>query len=493
MTWRGRAFLLLAVSLAAAGCASVPREAGIGEARSLVSSREELPVRWNQGTAEDEEVSRKLDELLQSELSVEGAVQVALLANPSLQATYEELGVSQANLVQAGLLRNPVLFSTVRFPDRPPSGLSLKFEAALDFLDLLLLPARKRLAEDEFERAKLRVADRVLGMAAETRRAYYEALGTHQAASVRRLIAEAAGASLELARRIHAAGNLSDLGLAREEALHDQALVALAKSEAMLREKREHLNRLMGAWGERTALRLPAGLPDLPAGEVPLERLESIAVANRYDLAAARKELDVAARTLGITREWRWLLGAEIGATAERDTDGQWVAGPSLSLELPLFDQRQARIARDESLLRKKIAKVTALAIDIRSEVRELRDRLIHYRRLAEHYRTTVIPLRERIVGLTEREYNYMLVGAFDLITAKQQEFDAYQEYIEAVTGYWVARAELQRAVGGRLPDVSGEPDKPPPGHDHHPENSGWNNTEQQSNGEINTLSPNSA
>ncbi|WP_298439591.1 TolC family protein [Geobacter sp.] len=482
MTWRGRAVLLLAASLAAAGCASVPREAGIGEVRSLVSSRENLPVRWNQGTAEDEEVSRRVDELLREELSTEGAVQVALLANPSLQATYEELGVSQADLVQAGLLRNPVFFTTVRFPDRPPSGLSIKFEAAQDFLDLLLLPARKRLAEDEFERAKLRVAGRVLGVAAETRRAYYEALGAHQAASIRRLIAEAAGASFELARRIHGAGNLSDLGLAREEALDDQARVALARSEAMLREKRERLNRLLGAWGERTTWRLPTKLSDLPAGEVPLERLESLAVANRYDLAAARKELDVAARTLGITREWRWLLGAGIGATAERETDGHWVAGPSLSLELPLFDQRQARIARDESLLRREIAKVTSMAIDIRSEVRELRDLLIHYRRLAEHYRTTVIPLRERIVGLTEREYNYMLIGAFDLIAAKQQEFDAYQEYIEAVTAYWSTRAELQRAVGGRLPDVGGEPGEPrPPGHDHHPENGGWNNTEQQS------------
>jgi cobalt-zinc-cadmium efflux system outer membrane protein len=124
---------------------------------------------------------------------------VALVTNASLQVEYEELGVYQADLVQAGLLRNPVLFSTGRFSDRFPSGLNLKFEAAQNFLDLLLLPTRKRLAGDKFERAKLRVADRVLGMAAETRRAYYEALGAHQAALIRRFIAEAAEASYELA------------------------------------------------------------------------------------------------------------------------------------------------------------------------------------------------------------------------------------------------------------------------------------------------------
>lgn len=460
MISRPGAFLLLPLVLMATGCAAVPREAGFGEVRALVSAREEQRIHWNRGTPEDLEVSRAVDDLLKEELSAEGAVQVALLANPTLQAEYEELGVSQADLVQAGMLHNPVLFSTVRFPDRPPSGLSLKFEAAQDFLDLLLLPARKRLAEDEFERAKLRVSGIVLKVAAETRQAYYEALGAHQAASVRRLIAGAADASFELARRIHAAGNLSDLGLAREEGLLDQARVALARSEATLREKRERLNRLLGAWGKRTTWRLPEKLPDLPEAEIALAHLETLAVTNRYDLAAARKELDVAARTLGITREWRWLLGTEIGATAERDTDGQWVAGPSLSLELPIFDQRQARIAREEALLRREIAKITALAIEIRSEVRELRDRLVHYRRLAEHYRTTVIPLRERIVDLIQREYNYMLVGGFDLLAAKQQEFDAYEEYIAAVTGYWTARADLQRAVGGRLPDLV---DKEPP------------------------------
>lgn len=452
--------LLLSLLLMASGCASVPREAGFGEVQTLVSKRQEQRIHWNRGTPEDEEVSRKIDELLQEELSAEAAVQVTLLANPTLQGTYEDLGVSQADLVQAGLLHNPVLFSTVRFPDRPPSGLSLKFEAAQDFLDLLLLPARKRLAEDEFERAKLHVSEMVLKAAAETRRAYYEALGAHQAASVRRLIAEGAEASFELARRIHAAGNLSDLGLSRVQNQMDMARIALARSEAALREKRERLNRILGAWGDRTGWRLPEKLPELPEAEISFERLETLAIANRYDLAAARKELEIAARTLGITREWRFFMEGDIGATAERDTDGQWVAGPSLSLELPIFDQRQARIAREEALLRKEIAKITALAINIRSEVRELRDRLIHYRQLAEHYRTIVIPLRERIVVLTEREYNYMLVGAFELLAAKQQEFDAYEEYIAAVTGYWVANADLRRVVGGRLPDLT---EKEPP------------------------------
>jgi len=481
MTSRAGNLLLLSLALIMSGCASAPSDAGFGDVRTLVSARSDQRVHWNRGTPEDLEVSRSVDDLLKGELSAEGAVQVALLSNPALQAEYEELGVSQADLVQAGLLRNLVIFTSVRFPDSPPSGLNLKFETALDFLDMLLLPARKRLAEDEFERAKLRVADRVLDTAAVTRRAYYEALGARQTVLIRGLIAEAAEASFDLARRIHAAGNLSDLGLAREQALYDRARVDMARSEATLRDKREELNRVLGAWGERTGWRLPEKLPDPPKDEIPFERLETLAVFNRYDLAAARYELKTAARRLGITREWRWFLVTGIGATAERDSDGHWMAGPSLSMELPIFDQRQARISREEALLRKEIDKITALAVEIRSEVRELRDRLIHYRRLVEHYGTTVIPLRERIVELTEKEYNYMLVGAFDLLAARQQEFDAYVEYIRAVTDFWIVRADLQHAVGGRLPgqvEAQGEAPRVPSGtgdggpshekHDHH-------------------------
>ena len=46
-----------------------------------------------------------------------------------------------------------------------------------------------------------------------------------------------------------------------------------------------------------------------------------------------------------------------------------------------------------------------------------------------------------------------MLMGAFDLFMAKQQEFAAYQKYLEAVKDYWIIRADMQRSLGGRLPE----------------------------------------
>jgi cobalt-zinc-cadmium efflux system outer membrane protein len=129
-----------------------------------------------------------------------------------------------------------------------------------------------------------------------------------------------------------------------------------------------------------------------------------------------------------------------------------WVTGPALAIELPIFNQRQADIARLEAQLRRSQNRLTAQAIDIRSEVRSLKNRLIMQRNLIDHYRRTVLPLREQIVDLTLKKYNYMLTGAFDLLMAKQQEFEAYQKYLETVRDYWIIRAEMQRSLGGRLP-----------------------------------------
>ena len=90
-----------------AGCAQVPRKGGFNDVQRLVDDRVDYRLSWNQGLPEDREVQQAVDALLEKELTVDSAVQIALLNNARLQATYEELGVSQAEVVQAGLLQKP--------------------------------------------------------------------------------------------------------------------------------------------------------------------------------------------------------------------------------------------------------------------------------------------------------------------------------------------------------------------------------------------------
>ncbi len=448
--------ITIAFLVALAGC-SVPEDAGFDDARKSAEERTGQRVHWFRGGAEDDEVRRLISDLFSREITAESAVQIALLNNPVLQARYEDLGVAQADVVQAGILQNPTFMAAAHFPTRSGSQVGLEFEIVQQFLDLLMFPARKELATQEFERVKLRVVDDVIDVAARTKAAWFTVVAAQQSAEVYRTIAEAAAARAELSKRLKDAGNISELALARETDESESAKRDWAKADGEARAAREVLTVLLGAWGAEAGWTAPSKLPELPGTELPMDRLESLAIARRLDLAAALRERDASRSRLDLVKAFRWFGTVELGAGAHREPErgSGWLVGPTLALSIPLFDRKQAEIFALEAELRRRESLNRDLAIRIRSETRAVRDRLLTLRNLAEHQRKVVIPLRERIVALALKEYNFMLIGIAEVLRAREAEYDAYAESIELARDYWIARTELERAVGGRLPETA--------------------------------------
>jgi outer membrane protein, heavy metal efflux system len=439
--------------LLAGGCASTSPRPAFRDTAHLVESRIDQRITWNQGGVDDASVAKKVRDLLSRKLTVEGAVQISLLNNKTLQATYEDLSIAQADLVQAGLLQNPVFGVGLGFPVAGQGiRTGVEVHAATDFLSVFLLAARKKVAEAELRATKLRVADAVLRTAAEVESAFYQLSATQQIAQMRRTILEAGDAALDLAVRQHAAGNISDLDLANQQALYEQVRTDLVRSEADVITAREHLTRLLGLWGTDTTYQVADKLPELPTDEVELGHLESLAVSRRLDLGAAREESQVVSHALAMAKNYRWLGASSMGALYDRHPEHFTVFGPRAELEIPLFDQKQAVIARLEGQLRAALARETALAIAIRSEVRAVRTRLVVARAVVDRYAKVVVPLRQRVVMLSQEQYNAMLLGAYQLLTAKQNEVSAYREFIESLRDYWTARADLGRVTGGIVP-----------------------------------------
>lgn len=447
------------------GCASVPKEAGFSDVQNIIEQRIGRRVHWNQGTSEDAAVIDAVRSMLQQELTVDEAVQISLLNNRSLQATYEDLGIAQADLVQAGLLRNPTFGAGFRFPDKTVGGhrsTNTEFSVVQDFLDLLVLPLRKKVAAAQFEQAKLRVGNAVLNLAAEVRSTYYALQADEQTLEMRRTVVQATEAAVDIATRQHDAGTLKTLDLANQHGFHVQAKLDMTRTDIQIVVDRERLNRLMGLWGADTTWKLPGRLPDLSADEIPLEHLESLAVSQRLDLAAARQETLVISHALSLTRKYRYFYVFDVGVDTEHDVaDNVNFTGPNLTIELPIFDQRQAEIARLESQLRQSQQRLSSLAIDIRSEVRDVRNRLLTARNIVEYYQEVILPLRQRIVDESQLYYNGMLIGVYELLLAKQNQINAGREFIETLRDYWFARSDLERAVGGRL-IVTEEATQPP-------------------------------
>lgn len=443
--------LLVAVlPLAFAGCTSTNPKAAFNDMGKHVASRTGQEVRWMRDDAERREIEKAVEALLQTNLTAQSAVSIALLNNRTLQADFEEIGISQADLSAASRLRNPEFEGFWRFPNHGPN-LNSEYSLAQDFLDLLTLPARKKIAARNLEAVKLRIAHQVLTLAAEAQTAFYTVQAQQQLTNRLGLIVEVNEAAADVALRQYDAGNINALDLQNQQAAYTQSRLDLARAQTQLRADREKLNRLLGLWGKQTAWQMEAELPSLPEKELPLENVEALAISHRLDLAAARGEVINVQSALKLKKSVRWIPGASLGFSAEQDLDHSWVLGPTLSLEVPIFDQGQPEIARLASEYRRAARNLEALAVNIRSEVREARDALIAARDAAEYFQKVLLPQRQRILRETLLQYNAMQLGNIALLSAKEREALAERVAIETLRDYWIARAELERAVGGRL------------------------------------------
>src|SRR5712691_6028815 len=121
------------------GCASFSPDGGFGEVQSIVSRRVGQDAQWVRNDRDAEQVRATVKKLLAAPLTADAAVQIALINNRGLQATYAELGIAEADLVQAGRLRNPLFtFTHLRRGD----VLTIEREFLFDVLSLITMPLR---------------------------------------------------------------------------------------------------------------------------------------------------------------------------------------------------------------------------------------------------------------------------------------------------------------------------------------------------------------
>jgi cobalt-zinc-cadmium efflux system outer membrane protein len=447
--------MVLAIAASVGGCGGGSGDGGFASVQGLSRDRIGQQVQWERSYGDSAPVAAKVGQLLDHPLTADSAVQVALLNNHGLQATFEDLGIAQADLVQAGLLKNPVLDLSIRFPDRPPGKTYLDFSAAENLLDVFLIPARNKLAAAELAEVQARVADEVFDLAAKTASAYYTCQGTQQIVTIRQTALDASEAAMASADRLHQAGNIPELTYLNERAQADRAKLELADAISASEDARTQLELLMGIAGSGVQWTIADDLSAPPAGTVAVNELQRQALRQREDLLAARNAVIVAARAFGLTENQRFFDDTDalaLGPEAERETDGQWRIGPTLSLPIPLFDQGQARLAKSEAMFRQSCQRYALLAVEICAQVRMSANHLQRFQAEAALYHDEILPTQQRLLDATLRHYNGMYASVFDLLAAKRDQLDASERYVSALQAYWIAHADVERAVGGRIP-----------------------------------------
>src|SRR3977135_2624015 len=275
---------ILAMTLSAGSARE--KEEAFRDVQQSVRERTGKAVSWEEDQAAHEQARQDVRQLLRKPLTVDIAVQIALLNNRSLQATFEGIGLSAADLLEAATIPNPKIDLAVRFPDKPPSGTYIDYGAAIDFLSIIMIPLKKQVAKVQLEAAALRVADETLALVSQVKSSFYSLQGSQQLLKRFKVIVDTNAASLDLAQRQHEAGNITDLALAQQQATYSRSRFDVATTEAEIRRNREKLNRLLGLWDTDTDWQISSERPEVPSSDLPMRGLERLAISQRLDLQA---------------------------------------------------------------------------------------------------------------------------------------------------------------------------------------------------------------
>ena len=432
-------FFLAALGLS--GCTAVAPTA----ARD---ARRDVAARSGYSLPADTDWGRALAALLSRPLTADTAAALALLNSRELAADFEGIGIAQADWIQAGVLRNPVLGLGLEIPTGPPSATRIQASFMEGFLQVLTLPRRKRIAEQDYLAVRARVLQEAVALVAAVKEQVYELQARAEEAARLSAALELEKAALDLSIRQHEAGNIPDIDVARRRA--DWAQMEIA-DQAMAADQQQglgRLGRLIGLW--QSVPVLDPTLPEFPAVDPPAD-LESAALAGRWDLAAARADLEASRRTLGLAKDYALTGSLDVGAQFERDVTGQKSVGPAAEVTLPVFDQGGAQAARAAAAFRQAALRLEAAEARVRLEVRGALAQLGAARRTEGTYRDELLPAERDLVRLTSQRYNGMLVGAYELISAKQGELAAERGEIRARRDCWAALAELEKSAGGSL------------------------------------------
>ena len=442
--------------LALSGCASFSQDGGFDSVQNAAKERLGKEIVWAKTDSERDGIAKRISVLLAKPLSADDAVQVALLDNRGLQASFAELGISESDLVQVGRLPNP-RFAMLR----ARNGSEFKIEQALTFniFSLIAMPQAMAMEARRFERTQRAVALEVLGLASQTRKAYYMAVAADETVRYMRQVKQAADAGAELAHRMAQAGNFNKLQQAREQGFYADAALNLARAERSQITSRESLTRLMGLWGTQTAFKLPERLPDLPKMPSDLPNAEQTAMGQRLDVQMAKLDVEAMAKNLGLTKTTRFINVLELGPA--RVLEGQrsdpYKRGYEISFEIPLFDWGTTKVNKAEAIYMQSVNFAAATAINARSEVREAYQGYRVGYDIARHYRDEIVPIKKRISEENQLRYNGMLIGVFDLLADARSQIVSVNGYIEALRDFWLADADLEMALIGK-PRISAAP-----------------------------------
>lgn len=443
--------ILSSVMLLLIGCASVKTGQEWERFHEITKERTDQELLWEQTEEEQRAILKEVEALLADALSRQEAVRIALLNNRLVQSTFEELGISKSDLVQAGLFSNPSLGAVFRFLISSGSGTNIDADLFFPISDLWQMPFRKKAAAAHMEATIMRVAQAVMETAAEAKQAYD---AVHYLSEARRESAEILKRFREIGDQVAIRrdfGFMNDLDVYLAQTMIAEAGMELARFEGEFGIARSHLNRVLSLRPSQIGYEMRGGEAGEPVRLPAMEEAIRYALDHRLDVQMARFKVRQAERTLQLEKA-RILKHVALGVSYEREADGADVFGPGFDIQLPVFDQNQAQIAKARYRIRQARKNLQALEGQVREEITSDLERIYFHQAHVQSFRDKVIPFREKAIEFAERWVNAMQLNRLYLLEAQKGLLHSRREYLEALMERQKALVDLELDMGGKLP-----------------------------------------
>lgn len=448
-TLKNTLLVVLSATLIVA-CATVDPEAAFQSTAGSIAERTGVTPTWPEA---DPQLRDSVRARLEDGLSRQDAVEIALLMNPGIRARYREIGIAEADLVEAGRPSNPTLeLETLDVPGEDPLEASLSFH----LIDLLFLGERKDAAKAEMEIREAEVVRASVALSAEASKAWIALVDAHQRAELYRQVRTANRASAEFIDALREAGNVTGMVQTRERILAERAETDVIAAELEARSAWRHLNALLGLTGSGLRWRIEGRLPSPEEADLPnRDALHAEAREASLELAAARARTERAAARAGIADASAWLDDVELGVLGELE-HGDWSVGPMLEFPLPVFQQGQPRRTRARLELERSLEGLLATEAALAVSVADVHDSAEEALRSVRLHEERLLPLSEELVSQARAQTNAMQMGLDGLLDVREQRIATGLSYLDALATYHRLMTDMEQLRAGRIPEGSG-------------------------------------
>ena len=381
--------------------------------------------------------------LIEDGLTVDESVSLALLNNQQLKVDFSALGFARADLIEAGVIPNPVF--SLLFPLGPKQ---LEFSLSYYAEVIWQRPAKVSAAKLNTEKVAESLVNNGLALIRDVKINFAELTKLEEQVQI-------LNETSELSREIEIIAGFrkdaNDISELEETAFRINS--SQAKEAALVAGKNMEL--------QKTRFLMMIGLPtysndvrliqdQVPVGEIPeMDSLIKIALAYRPDMRAAEIEVEMAGEKLGWERSKIFNLTAILDANAQ-GTEG-FEMGPGLALSIPIFNTNQGGRARAKTEMIRSADNYILVQQSITGEVR---DSWFSYLASKENYNmlyADIVKAAELAADRAESAYLLEEISYLEYLDFRRQFLDARIRLSESDAELRKSLANLYYSIGGEL------------------------------------------